>query len=523
MNMIKSLILGSAAGLIAIGGAQAADLPVKAKAVEYVKICSLYGAGFYYIPGTDTCIKIGGQIRLDTTFNGSTYDTPYIVSGSAGSNGTFNKDYLHTRARIGLNIDTRTATEYGVVRTYMDTKFQWTQNGDSIAGGFAETDYAFIQFAGFTIGKAVSQFDPQWALTKPSISSGMFFGSNDATGITQLAYTASFGNGVSGTISLENSYAYRQAGLYNTAGFIQAPGSVGAFTSTGLTTNYGSTSNSFLGNAVGGDHIPDVVANLRLDQAWGTLHGSAAMHQASPGNYSAPAGTTGVPVGHPDDSYGYAVSGAIELKNLPTGVGDRFLLEASYGKGASKYTWGGTVDTQSGGRIANFNNGAGQLAFGYVLDGVFGTGGQIIQANSWEVSAFYEHYWTPQWRTSVFGNYNHVDYGAAGDALLFAAFGAGGRLGQSVPAAAGGAQAGTLAATGTFDLNVYQIGTRTAWTPVKDLTFSAEFSYSRIDQNLNGTYTSNAAIGMRPGGAAGAYTLQDQNVYSGAVQALRSF
>jgi hypothetical protein len=76
MTKIKSLILGSAAGLIAIGGAQAADLPVKAKAVEYVKICSLYGAGFYYIPGTDTCIKIGGQIRLDTTFNGGTYDTP---------------------------------------------------------------------------------------------------------------------------------------------------------------------------------------------------------------------------------------------------------------------------------------------------------------------------------------------------------------------------------------------------------------------------------------------------------------
>jgi hypothetical protein len=50
--------------------AQAADLPVKAKAVEYVKICSLYGAGFYYIPGTDTCIKIGGYLRADVTFNG---------------------------------------------------------------------------------------------------------------------------------------------------------------------------------------------------------------------------------------------------------------------------------------------------------------------------------------------------------------------------------------------------------------------------------------------------------------------
>ena len=85
MTMIKSLILGSAAGLLAIGGAQAADLPVKAKAVEYVKICSLYGAGFYYIPGTDTCIKIGGAIRLDTAFNGGIYDAPFWQGGAGGS------------------------------------------------------------------------------------------------------------------------------------------------------------------------------------------------------------------------------------------------------------------------------------------------------------------------------------------------------------------------------------------------------------------------------------------------------
>ena len=69
MKMVKSLILGSAAGLLAMSGAQAADLPVKAKAVEYVRICSLYGAGFFYIPGTDTCIKLGGYLRVETAFN----------------------------------------------------------------------------------------------------------------------------------------------------------------------------------------------------------------------------------------------------------------------------------------------------------------------------------------------------------------------------------------------------------------------------------------------------------------------
>ena len=83
MKMVKSLILGSAAGLVAMSGAQAADLPVKAKAVEYVRICSLYGAGFFYIPGTDTCIKLGGYLRVDTTFNGGVYGQPFY-SGDAG-------------------------------------------------------------------------------------------------------------------------------------------------------------------------------------------------------------------------------------------------------------------------------------------------------------------------------------------------------------------------------------------------------------------------------------------------------
>ncbi|MGA2566472.1 MAG: porin, partial [Pseudolabrys sp.] len=64
MKMVKSLLLGTAAGFVAIAGAQAADLPVKAKPVQYVKICSLYGAGFYYIPGTDTCLKVGGWTRV---------------------------------------------------------------------------------------------------------------------------------------------------------------------------------------------------------------------------------------------------------------------------------------------------------------------------------------------------------------------------------------------------------------------------------------------------------------------------
>ena len=133
MKMIKSLILGSAAGLLAMGGAQAADLPLKAKAVEYVRICSLYGAGFYYIPGTDTCIKLGGYLRMDVAVNTNS-DNTGNTSGAGGAQNRFTNAYTW-RSREDLNIDTRTATEYGVVRTFFDATFSWTD--DTYAGNGA--------------------------------------------------------------------------------------------------------------------------------------------------------------------------------------------------------------------------------------------------------------------------------------------------------------------------------------------------------------------------------------------------
>src|ERR1700682_5182 len=131
MKTIKGLVLGSAAGLIAMSGAQAADLPLKAKSVEYVKVCSLYGAGFWYIPGTDTCIRIGGAIRIDTAFNGSTFDAPCWQGGANGSK-AYGRDWYSTRARFNLTEDTRTATEYGVLRTFASVLMDWTRGNSAI-------------------------------------------------------------------------------------------------------------------------------------------------------------------------------------------------------------------------------------------------------------------------------------------------------------------------------------------------------------------------------------------------------
>src|SRR4051794_41037196 len=284
MTTIRSFILGSAAALLAVSGAQAADLPVKAKAIEYVRICSLYGAGFFYIPGTDTCIKLGGYLRAEIAMNTNSVYTGN-TNGAGAAKNRFTNGYTW-RSREDLNIDTRTATEYGVVRTFFDATFSWTTdsftgqgngstvysaigavpapnnaNAGAVAGGTVGVYYAFIQFAGFTMGKAISQFSAPWTAYPGNNFDGLVGGGGTVTGVNQFTYTADFGNGVSGTISAQEQTAYYQAGVNNLSA-----------SATVLTTAAGVTpglAGLFGASDYGGSRAPDLVAMLRVDQAWG--------------------------------------------------------------------------------------------------------------------------------------------------------------------------------------------------------------------------------------------------------------
>jgi Porin subfamily len=328
MKMVKSLILGSAAGLLAMSGAQAADLPVKAKAVEYVRICSLYGAGFFYIPGTDTCIKLGGYLRVDTTFNGGVYDGPNW-SGDVGQQNRY-KDYFASRSRMALTVDTRTATEYGVVRTFGQGDFQFSTLGnntynptsinttspvggnqllDTPGNGYVTVEYVFLQFAGFTFGKSSSAYATPWN-GYPGNNTSFLLGGN----VNNIQYTAQFGNGVSGTISLDDPTVFNRTAVTN----LSIP----------LTSTLGAT------NDYAGVHAPDVVGNIRIDQAWGLFQISGALHEVN-GSYNvlntaaAPTGATGLAGGaptalseingHPDTKWGGSVMAALNIKNIPTG------------------------------------------------------------------------------------------------------------------------------------------------------------------------------------------------------------
>ena len=58
-----------------------------------MKICSLYGVGFYYIPGTDMCLKVGGYVRAQAEW-GSTQGLPF---GST-YNGLYTRQQYRKRA-----------------------------------------------------------------------------------------------------------------------------------------------------------------------------------------------------------------------------------------------------------------------------------------------------------------------------------------------------------------------------------------------------------------------------------------
>src|SRR5215204_6134029 len=119
MKLVRSALLGSAAGLCAVAGAQAADLPVqKAAPVEYVRICTAYGAGFFYIPGTDTCLRVGGRARGEYAYSQRQSRGVYSTTTLAPVSNS-NADASGFRGQGRLNLDARTQTPYGTLRAFV--------------------------------------------------------------------------------------------------------------------------------------------------------------------------------------------------------------------------------------------------------------------------------------------------------------------------------------------------------------------------------------------------------------------
>jgi len=186
---IKSLLLGSAAALVAVSGARAADAVVMAEPepVDYVRVCDVYGKGFYYIPGTETCLSVGGYVRFQVNVQG---DPAVNLEGD---------DYqAATRVRARLNFDAREETELGTLRAFarlQATNTSGTGNGVSI-------DQAYIQLGGLLMGYR----DTLWSSGIGGLEDGLLTDTDFVVGdfnTNQVSYTFAAG-GFSATIGAED-------------------------------------------------------------------------------------------------------------------------------------------------------------------------------------------------------------------------------------------------------------------------------------------------------------------------------
>src|SRR5271163_2990902 len=263
MTLIKSLLLGSAAGIVAVASAQAADLPTKKAApVEYVKVCNVGGITGWTLPGSDTCVKFSGYItaqveggNLNNQYNygsiadlttttagtttvattaGSTVTVPSGTSTTAGISGTipsvvagvpsfilsnsqlnqrvliapnttqgsttFYRNEFGWTTRANFGFDMASNTAYGPLIGHFDLNVE-NGSGFDNTGTSAYLNTGYLTWAGITAGKAQSFY---------SFTGGgdnwANFASPDRKGFNEpelLAYTASFGGGFSATISAE--------------------------------------------------------------------------------------------------------------------------------------------------------------------------------------------------------------------------------------------------------------------------------------------------------------------------------
>jgi Porin subfamily len=532
MKVVKSLLLGSAAGLLTVAGAQAADLPTrKAAPINYVRICDAYGAGFFYIPGTETCLKVGGL----ALFEARIFNTPYSISSGFFSASTAAglvaglgpvpfftpgqfpgaASYRNPRARdnyglgaLGrLELDARTATGYGTLRAFIrvDSSFgtsSTSQTGalnqlyNTTAGPFPAKEQtivnkAFVQFAGLTAGRAQSMFD----FYADAYNYEALRGSNASPVL--LAYTYTFGGpftGFSATISAEDGVSRReQIGSVTSLAAVGAPTFIGGVSLAGF--GVAGAGGPAFGAVQAGQQIPDLVANLRVDQPWGSAQLSGAAHQlrttlyptvgvATIGVFGAgPGATTGNPLAGnlgpfgaavptlafstspaaSQNDWGFAVQGAIKVNAPWIAPGDVFYLQATYEHGAVGYITGNTLAYTGGFWASSLNYGNGLAATpssnGWVeatfSDCVWTPLNKCEKQQGGALVAAFKHYWLPTWSSAFYGSAMAIRYNADVNTPTF-------RNVLGVP-----------------NYKELRAGTNLVWTPVTGFDIGAEFMYTR--------------------------------------------
>ncbi|TPI14760.1 porin [Mesorhizobium sp. B4-1-3] len=293
---IKSLLLGSAAALIAVSGARAADAVTVAEPepAEYVKICDVYGAGYFYIPGTETCLRVGGYIRYDAGFGDpGTLDgrkTTDVMDGD--SQNSWNKN-----ARFALRTWTGQETELGTLKTYTETRFNF-KNGASAVN----LEFGWVQLGGLRVGVDETPYDQFIGYAGNVVQDTIIPYGIKVTNVVSYYFDA--GSGFSGVVSLEQ----------------------GADVTSGSTVLIAGTIDSY---------VPHVVGGLKYKGDWGAITGVVAYDS----NYEEVAGKVRLDVNITKDLSLFLMGGY--------GTDDNFVDHAR-GRGFYK-PWGGNWAVWGGG------------------------------------------------------------------------------------------------------------------------------------------------------------------------------
>jgi Porin subfamily len=489
MTITKRMLLGSAAALTAISSTQAADLPVKAKPVQYVKICDLYGTGFYYIPGSDICLKIGGYVQADYGWNVTGARTTHYSGGAGAQDRTVNP--YSTRHRAHFNFDSRTQTSYGTLRTYVAVHI----DNENVGTVTVNPTRAFIQWAGFTFGHTKSFTDVPGSPSADTFRSLHAFQNHSDTGgngTNQIAYTWELGNGMTLNVGADERRTKALANLSNN-----------------VVTVGGTPATEF-----GPYQHPTPWVVLAVNQAWGRFTTSAIFNKNNARYYS---DVPGCPVvaqpgtsqcGYPDDKWGWAVLSGIDIKAPWLGPGDHFGGYFNYGVGATAYSGGQNLASPG------LFGGGNQVALGVITDAVFVNGGQLQLTTAWTTGFGWEHFWLPNLSTTVYGTYTQVSYNdEVINSRLFCGNTAANATNQNIRVSA------NVACDPGFVF--WTLGTHSDWYPVPGFRLAVDVLYTRIGTAFEGELvTLTKTQGARP---TGAYTARDQGIVSVIFRAQRAF
>jgi hypothetical protein len=463
MTLMKSLLLGSAAGIVGIASAQAADLPTRkgAPAAEYVRICSITVNGKpvvgWTLPGSDTCFKLSGYLTAQVEggnlqngqllaygpgasiplSNGGAIPVPTGMQvttpsqrGLAASGATGRTDFGYN-TRLNFGFDAVSNTAYGPLTAHAEMQFEngngyGNDVGNPLGGSAAYLNLAYVTWAGITAGKAPSFY----SFTGGGAAWYNFF-SPDQQGFNQpdlLAYTASFGGGFSATIAAQSNGSNGLSG-----------GGTDVNGVSGLNENILSRGNDY---QVNGESLPDFVANLKVVQGWGSAQLSGVAHEVDVTGFN----------GLLQRKEGFGIDAGVSF-NLPMiGAGDQILFTGAWTQNAIWFS--GLPDAMYGELVMVSGNGQ-QMALADTYENP--SGASFATPQAWSVSAEFDHHFTPEITASIEGSYGQVRW------------------------------QGTDATSVVSNSNSWLVGVVGHWDPVKNLDFELEVLYQNSQtQTPNG-------------------------------------